>query len=325
MANDWLNHKELKIIKGLGRTPGDTNSAENDPVIVNLMGGIITLDDWTPQVAQVKNGGVWVDSPLSDGRELLAAAAGNVVEKISVIITDGSYLGAMKALSGLNQMANDCRDYWQSEAQFDPVYLAWWAGCGIGTQYALLSNIEVSPDYQGGINPTIRVSIALEREPYWRGIPPGANPKIWSYYVNTAHPQFNYNVASLVSGTDHLIKSIMTNKFEWTAAAYGLQSIPLNVVGQNSQNYIDISASQVPGDAPALVEMGITTDTGVPADIYIGRTSKRLSGTGHDGIARVSSLILNAGDGNGTGVVVKTAAGAANGVVSDGLGSPNYR
>ena len=327
MVAGWLNHNQLQIVKGIGKLPGDSNSAESDPVIVNLLGGVITLeqDGWTPEIAQVKNGGVWVDSPLSDGRELLAAAAGNVIEKMSVLITDGSYLGTIKALSGLNQMANDCRDYWQSEYQIEPVYLAWWAGCGAGPQYALLSNIEVSPDYLDSPTPTIRASITLEREPYWRGIPPGANPKYWTYYVNPAHPQFNYNVASLVSGTDHLIKQIMTNKFEWTPAAYGLQATPLNVVGQLSQNYIDISASQVPGDAPALVEMGITTDVGVPANIYVGRTSKKLNGTGHDGIARVNSLILNAGDGNTVGVVTKTAAGAANGVVSDGLGSPNYR
>jgi hypothetical protein len=231
----------------------------------------------------------------------------------------------MKSLSGLSQMANDCRNYWQTDVQIDPVYLAWWAGCGVGLQYALLSNIEIAPDYNDSISPSMRVTITCEREPYWRGIPPGANPKQWSYYVNPSHPQFNVNGASLVSGTDHLIKSIMTNKFEWTPAAYGLQSTPLVVVGQSSQNYIDISSSQVPGDAPALVEMGITTDTGVPANMYIGRTSKALSGRGHDGITRVSSLILNAGDGNTVGVVTKTAAGAANGVVSDGLTNPNYR
>jgi len=322
----WLSHKELKIIKGLGIIPGDVNSAESSPVVVNLLSGGINLtsDGWSPEIAQVKNGGVWVESPLSDGRELLAAAAGNVIEKMTVIITDSSYLGMMKALSGLNQMAQDCRDYWQTETQIEPVYLAWWAGCGVGTQYALLSNIEVSPDYQDGINPTIIASITLEREPYWRGIPPGANPKQWSYYVNPARPQFNVNGASFVSGTDHLIKSIVTNKFEWTPTAYGLQTTPLVVTGQSSQNYIDINASQVPGDAPALVEMGITTDVGVPADIYIGRTSKKLSGRGHDGVTRYNSLILNAGDGNNTGVVTKTAAGAANGVISNGLGFPNY-
>lgn len=132
----WLDHKQLMIIKGIGKTPGDIYSAENDPVIVNLMSGIITLDQngWSPEIAQVKSGGVWVDSPLSDGRELLAAAAGNVIEKMTVIIADSSYLSVMKALSGLNQMANDCRDYWQTEYQIDPVYLAWWAGCGVGTQ-----------------------------------------------------------------------------------------------------------------------------------------------------------------------------------------------
>lgn len=326
MVAGWLNHKQLMIVKGIGKTPGDPYSAEPDPVVVNLMSGIITLNDWSPNIPAVKSGGVWVDSPLVDGRQLLSASAGNVIERISVLIIDGSYLGMMKALSGLNQIALDCRNYWQTDYQIDPVYLAWWAGCGAGPQYALLSNIEVSPEYMDSPDkPTLRVNITAEREPYWRAIPPGANPKLWSYMVNLVHPQFNYNVASLVSGTDHLVTDTITNKFEWTPAAYGLQTTPLVTVGQVSKNYIDISAAQVPGDAPALVEMGIITSVGVPANLYIGRSTKKYSGTGHDGVFRASALILNAGDGNNTGVVTKTAAGAANGVVSDGNVTPNYR
>lgn len=328
-AGTWLDHKQLMIIKGIGKTPGDLYSAENDPVIVNLMGGVITLNDWSPEIAQVKSGGIWADSPLSDGRELLAASAGNVIEKISVIISDNSYLGAMKALSGLNQMANDCRDYWLTEYQVDPVYLAWWAGCGVGLQYALLSNIEVSPDYIDSPMPTIRASITLEREPYWRGIPPGANPRIWSYYVNTTHPQFNVNVASLISGSNDLIIEAILNKFEWTPTAYGLQLIPLNisagVTPVYSKNYIEIPAASIPGDAPALVQITSSGLGSSPVQTYIGVTSKKYSGVGHDGINRGYALNLNAGDGNSAGAVTKTAATIDTGVRSNGSSVTFYR
>ena len=40
VAGTWLDHKQLMIIKGIGKTPGDIYSAESDPVIVNLMGEI---------------------------------------------------------------------------------------------------------------------------------------------------------------------------------------------------------------------------------------------------------------------------------------------
>jgi len=311
--DDWLSHRGLKIFKGLGKTPGDTNSAENNPVVVNLMSGAISLDEWTPEVAQVKGNGIWADSPLSDGRRLIAASSGNVTEKMSILITSGTYAEVARALSGLNQIALDCRDYWQTSSQIEPVYLAWWANCGIGYQYALLSNIELSPDYQQGIQPTMRVSVTLEREPYWRGIPPGANPKIWSYEVNASHPQFNVNGASLLSGTDHLITATVQNKHEWTPAATGLQLTAI------SKNYIDIPAALVPGDAPALVELSIEPSAAAikPINSFVGVTSNPFIATGHDGITRAQALILNAGDHQGTGLCVKTATTNEFGVLSN--------
>jgi len=324
MVSGWLNHRELMIIKGIGKTPGDNYSAENDPVTVNLMSGSITLEQngWTPEIAQVKNGGVWTDSPLSDGRELLAAAAGNVVEKISINIKDSSYLGVMRAFSGLNQMALDCRDYWQKEYQIDPVYLAWWAGCGVGPQYALLSNIELSPEYLDAGSPTMRVSITAEREPYWRGIPPGANPKLWTFYVNDWRVGSNKALSDLALTSfaggvkGDLVNVTLNNKHEWSPTAYGLQTTPI------TKNYIDIPANLIPGDAPALCSIASLSTIGSTDILYIGKTSKKYSGIGHDGILRATALNLNAGDADSTSAITKTAG--ATGVVSNGSAVTTY-
>lgn len=318
MASGWLNHKQLMIVKGIGKTPGDTNSAEPDPIVFNLMAEdqvSLTPNGWTPQIASVKNGGVWADSPISDGRQLLTAPVGNVTEKIEILITDNSYLGVMKQLASLYQMAQFCRDNWQTQGQIDPVYLLWYAGCGAGQQFAQLFNIEVAPEYQDSSSPSIKVNLTLEREPYWRAIPPGANPKIWTYYVNLSHPQFNSGVASLVTGSDHLITQTIQNKAEWSPTAYGLQTTFL------SQNFIDISASQVPGDAPALVEIAASVADPF-ANLYVGLNSKPQSQTGHDAVNRVNSLILNGGDGT-TSFGTKTVVVAATGVRSNGS-SVNY-
>jgi hypothetical protein len=308
MASDWLNHKQLAIIKGIQKTPGDSLSAEKDLVVFNLMtDGAVTLDDWSPNIPAVKGGGIWTDSPINDGRQLLTAPVGNVTEKMTINITDRTYLSVNKQLSALNQMALDCRDYWQSLYQIEPVWLVWASGCNTPAlpQYALLYNIEIAPTYQKSDQPTIQVNITLEREPYWRGIPPGANPKFWTYYVNASHPQFNSGVASLVALSDHLITQTINNKFEWTPASYGLQTTPI------TQNYIDILAAQVPGDASALVELSIADSTSsTVANVYIGLSSKKLSGTGHDGINRFQSYILNIGDFS-SGVSTKTNSGSS--------------
>lgn len=323
VAGSWIDHEKLQIVKGVGKTATDAFSAENDPVVVNLLGGIITLETtgWSPQIAATKSGGVWADSPITDGRTLLAAPEGNVTEKMTLVIADRSYLAVVKALSGLTQMARDCRDFWQTATQTDQVYLVWKAKCGAGEQYALLYNIEVATEYKDGPDPIINATITLEREPFWRGLPPGANPKLWTFYVNNQQIGLGSKVladATLVTGSDHLITQTIQNKFEWTPAAAGLQTTPI------SQNYIDISASQVPGDAPALLEISISPDIVTPANIYIGKTSKKLSGTGHDGIARANALILNVGDGYSGSNLTKTAGISTTGVKSNGSSATFY-
>lgn len=313
----FLDHQQLMIVKGIGKTATDNLSAENDPVIVNLISAPINLETngWSPNIPAVKSGGVWADSPITDGRTLLAAPEGNVTETMNLIISDASYLTAMKALSGLNQMVLDCRQYWQSQYQIDPVYLLWWAGCGIGPQYALISNIEIKPEYQDSPSPTIRASMTIEREPFWRGLAPGANPKLWTFYVNNQQIGLAGKVladATLVTGSDHLITQTINNKFEWNPTAAGLQTTPI------TQNYIDITAAQVPGDAPALVEFCISSaNNNAFSNLYIGKTSKPLSGTGHDNVRRVNALNLNCGDAAVGSSLTKTAGVSGTGVKSN--------
>lgn len=319
MASDWLNHKMLMLQKGIGITQGDSNTAE--PMLVNfnmMTDGVVTLEDWSPQIPPLKNGGVWSDSPIVDGRTLLAAPAGNITEKITLLISDRTYLEVARQVTTLTKLVSDCRDFWQSQYQIDPVYLTWWAGCGVAPQYALLYNIDIGAAYVPAIQPTMRLTISLEREPYWRGIPPGANPKLWAYYVNSAKPQMSPSVSSLVTLSDHLITQIIQNKFEWTPAAFGAHSTPI------SKNYIEITADQVPGDAPALVELSYSKDAAAGTGIAIGRTSKPLSRRGHDGATHHAALNLNVGD-FASGAATKTAVTSAFGVRSNNSAATFYQ
>lgn len=315
MTFDWLNHKALMLVKGIGKTATDTLSAENNPVTFNLMSGIVTLDEWIPNIPPIKNSGVWIDSPINDGRQLLAAPVDNVIEKIEITISDSSYNGVQTQLLALNQMIADCRNYWQSEYQIEPVYLLWEANRPNTEtpkpQYSLISNIDIAPEYLKADNPTIRISLSVEREPTWSGLIPGANPKLWTFYVNSQQIGTNKTLAdaTLVTGSDHLLTQTIQNKFEWTPTAFGLQTTPI------SQNYVAITAAQVPGDAPALLEMSITADVETVVGVYIGKTSKKLSGTGHDGVAHNNALVLNAGDG-----AENVGSGAAKASVANTIG-----
>lgn len=326
MVAGWLNHKQLQIIKGIGKTATDTKSAELDPVVVNLLSGPIVLEDWSPQLPAVKNSGVWSDSPLTDGRQLLSAAVGNVIEKMSVNITDASYLGVMKQLHGLNQMAQDCRDFWQSQYQIEPVYLMWYAGCGAGAQYALLYNIEIAPEYMDSPSPAIRVSITLEREPYWRGLPPGANPKLWTFYARGQQLGTNKAISdlTLIANSDHLVSQTIQNRCEIS---------PVTFTTYLSQNFIDVPATSVPGDAPALCCLTIENPYSVghgssPTNTYVGRFTKPTSYQARNGAnpTRLPKLALAAGDAtlSTIGGVGTKAIDATRGVLSNGSAVNQY-
>ena len=291
---DWLNHKRLAIVQGTGKTPTDTNSAEANPISFNLMSGMVSLtsDGWMPQIAAIKNGGIWADSPISDGRTLIAAPVGNVIEKISIIISDSEYLMVQKQIDQLGQIVKGCRNFWQS-SQIDPVYLVWWAGCGVGEQYALIYNIDISTEYKQSPTPTIQCNLTIEREPYWRGLPPGANPKLWTYYVNNQQLGINKTIANLafLTNTDDLVyDASVKQRSEWNPTAY---------TAMLSRNYVDIPASLIPGDAPALVHLcveGFGTVTNYNYDLLVGRSTRPISMIDATGATLLRTLTFNAGD-----------------------------
>ena len=312
IQQDWLNHKELMLIRGVGKTPGDSTSAELDPVVVDLLSGLITLepeDGWSPQIPPLKNGGVWTDSPINDGRQLLAAPNANVIETITVNIADAGYLNVNRALSSLNQMVADCRDYWQTETQIDPVYLRWLVSCGAGPQFALIYNIDIATVYLPGIVPSMRVTLKIEREPAWRPFPPGSNPKQWAYYINTAHPQWNVNGASLLTGSDHFFTQTINNKSEIN---------PSSTAAPLTQNWIDIPGSTIPGDAPALAELSVVSDVENLQNLYISLSSKDLSQPSHDGTTHYGTYVLNAGDASVITAVKVNTGSNVTGVRSNG-------
>jgi len=262
MASDWLNHRALAIIRGVYTVPGDTASVEPAIVTLNLMtsgqsGISLQSDGWSPNIPPLKNSGVWADSPIADGRTLLSGVNGNVLETMQLTITGSTQQEAIGYLSQLRNMMQDARDFWQSNQQINPVYLAWWASCGAGKQYALIYNMDFKPEYMASPTPTIQVTLTLERECFWRSIPPGANPKQWTYEFNNQASSYDYSKADLVGSDSLLVKTALSNRSEF---ATGLATLI-------TDNCIVVPANLIPGDAPAL--MSLVSDNGTPGYNFI--------------------------------------------------------
>lgn len=255
--------RELKIEKGfpnpnsLGKT--GTNNDE-EPERIDLYGADFTIKDdsggtWTPQIATLKNNGVRSDSDLFDGSNLVGAAVGNVIETLVVIPSAGTTpIMRMQTLKKLMRMAEDARNFHTSEWQYKPVYLKWFAESAPGAQYALIYNIDIAVNqYDPTATTSIQeITLTIEREPAWRGIPPGANPKLWTLLsrglvpTNSASPaatEFNYTHLVFATGAGNYASLLEATirMFDEQATAW--------------INYVDIPAASLPGDAPPLVQM----------------------------------------------------------------------
>ena len=310
MANDWLQHKQLAIIRGVYAAPGDSNSVEPAIVTLNLMsnntGIALKSDGWSPNIPSLKDSGVWADSPISDGRTLISGVNSNVVETMQLTITGATFQDVTAWLSALRKMMQDARDFWQANAQISPVYLKWWASCGAGAQYALIYNMDMKPEYVISPTPTLNVTLTIERECFWRAIPPGANPMQWYYESN--NQVFN-NTKATIFGSTNLASAIVASKSEYSSSTLAALS---------ADNCLTIPAVSIPGDAPALVALMATTQT-TRIHCIIGKKTTKITAKSVSSVTIAQNTILNAADGtlgtdatrvNDTGAV--KAPGAAN-------------
>lgn len=307
-------HQELFLVKGVQKAIGDTQSAEQGVTSINLMDtgagfALNPADGWQPNLPGLKAGGVWADSTVADGRLLVSGADGNVTETINLTIATGDSVTLFKALSKLHRFIADCREMWTTFSQIEPVFLQWWAFGAPGRQYALIYNIDIAVEYpdveQGAI---ADVTLSIEREPYWRGLAPGANPKVWTFEFRKQ--SFTSSDLGLVTGTtDHLVyDATVHNETTWA-----------DNTAPTTNNYVDIAASLVPGDAEALVEMAVSaTPTAASynvTDIYVSRCTKPLTYPDRidsDTVYRRNTL--NANDASpGTDTTLAADAGGAEG------------
>lgn len=262
-----------------------------EPVeVIDLLGGVIQLavegavSGWTPAYAALKNSGIWNDSPLLDGRQLTAAASGNVTESLSCVAT-GTHAARASAIGRLMRFAQAARDFHTEDAAYRPVYIRYWAVGAPAEQYALVYNIDVDvqqdPFGAADSNP---VTLTIEREPFWRAIKPLADPREYTKQV---------------TGTlGHLVTATVSNFDERNS------DVPVSRV-----NYIDIPATSVKGTAPALCQITTATASAAIKRVWVARdtiggrgfnapdTRHRNTMTGSDAVLRgggVGSIVANA-------------------------------
>lgn len=304
----------LQIIKGVAKIPQSSTSAEQGLDSINLLDPLgFACDTYEMQIPNLKGNAVWADSPLTDGRQPTSGALGNVTETIRLNLTAGTLVQMAAMLSKLVQFRRDCNDFWSTFYQIEPVYLKHQVIGEPGPRYALLYNIEINIEQPLNSNDSNRIiTLSIEREPYWRALAPGDNPKRWTIENFFTGQTWSPATSVLTSGSNHLFNGTVNNRTEWNTTQTALLS----------QSYVDIPASSIPGDAPALVENCIllSSGSGTVSDIVVGLTTKPDLVIDAAGSVRIPNYNLNGADGTvgtdttaaaDTGAPVRSSSGVA--------------
>jgi hypothetical protein len=241
---------ELAIVKGLPRAFADTSSYENLEYI-NLLdpkGFSIQDKGWIPRLGQVKNGGLYAEAVGYGNDALLSASLGRTVETMNLTATGAVANSRAFLEKRLILFGYWAREFYTSDWQTEPVYLRWKGIGAKGYQYAMIFDIAIAQntDPFHAINAN-QLTITITREPGWNWhVPPGSSPKIWTIFkrgITESLAQYH-----LTTGTNYFSGMI-------GAANVNLLNAGVESVGYKS--YVDIPASDIPGDQPALLQLNL--------------------------------------------------------------------
>lgn len=273
---------------------------KTEPVeVIDLLGGVIrvavdgAVSGWTPAYAALKNSGIWDDSPLQDGRQLTAAASGNVVETIACI-AHGTQAARAAAIARLVRVAQAARDFHTEDAAYRPVYIRYRAAGAPAEQYALIYNIEVDVQQDPfGATDSNPLTLTIEREPFWRAIKPLDDPRQYT-------KQTTGTLGDLISAT--------ISNFDERNNSFAISRV----------NYVDIPAATVKGSAPALcqITLGISPTYAAINRVWVARDTiggRHASGVFHRNTMTGTDATLRGG---GVGSIVASAIGLYGSIVT---------
>jgi hypothetical protein len=264
----------------LGLAPGQPS--DPTPESIDLLNGTFTVSQvggsssWTPTIA-VPKAGLWGDSATSTGRIPVVQPIANAIEEME--LTTSNRAAAWSALSTLNRFAQAAREYWEGVSP-DPVMIEWQAVGAPGSQWAVIypmdvsfSEVEVLID--DALTEAVSITLAFEREPAWRPIAFGANPKLWTFYTRGLQPTSSDPAPTGYYNYTHLALNAGVGDYAQLIEA---QARNIDELGVDIGNKITIPASQIPGDAPALFTATFGSPAGVPlggVPFYVAVSSNR--------------------------------------------------
>lgn len=129
--------------------------------LLNRNGGLL-LYDWIPQIAEPKDGGVWNENPMSDGRRMAFKAWGNVIETFEIRPHGGSQDIVILQLRVLRTLLEKAVSYWMTNIQTEPVWIEARGPCETNIRYALIYDWRTPQDSNPFAQPFFSENVAMD-------------------------------------------------------------------------------------------------------------------------------------------------------------------
>lgn len=152
---------------------------------IDLLGGNkhgkgFSLIRYVPGRPNFKGGGVWQDSPLAIGRQLVAGVRTNTTDALTLRIAYPSHDSIITALNDFDELIEKAIAYWTTTWQQTPVYLQAQAHGENAKRYALVRHAQydsyfdpyAQPYISAGMHTTEEFILGIERD-LWLEFVPG--------------------------------------------------------------------------------------------------------------------------------------------------------
>lgn len=137
------------------------------------------LAEWYPQIAPLKDGGVYSGNVMVDNRQLIHGVFDNVVETFNLRLHSRTQDKAIENTQKLRRLLQKAREYWTTVWQREPVWIEARAPNETNTRYALIHNWETPGDANPFAQPFFscpaimdEFTLVVERG-HWLSNPPG--------------------------------------------------------------------------------------------------------------------------------------------------------
>lgn len=148
---------------------------------VRLINGPYHVANWRPQAPEYKGGGVWHDSPLSEGRQLVSAKYDLITESIDLVLRGHNQDEAIRFSQELRRLLEKAGRYWTTPHKTEPIWLEARASSETNTRYALVYQGRLLDDGPPFSQPFLQpdcsavmteLSLVVQHG-HWLSLPPG--------------------------------------------------------------------------------------------------------------------------------------------------------